>query len=227
MKKIKIIWLFLIFISISVTFTTNSCKDNPPCIVKCDSILEAHPDAFQYLIFPVGSWWEFELLDSGILDTLTLRHKNMQFTDNQCIDGNDICKYNYRVYYFHSNIDYAGKSQDKIGSREEFFLRTFEGKIWIVLHSSFAYNNSTMGHFLNFPFNLGQSFTNDRFVSDTAKILPVNGKNVKCLQISSKKSKNEHEHRIMNFYMAKGIGIVRFEYQNGHIWQLKSHFINK
>lgn len=31
----------------------------------------------------------------------------------------------------------------------------------------------------------------------------------------------------MNLYLSKGIGIVRYEFQNGHIWQLKSHFINK
>lgn len=205
---------------------TYSCKDNPPCIVQCDSILEAHPDAFQFLIFPEGSWWEYELLDSGILDTLTLTRNFVSFTDNQCIDGEDVCKNNYYLIYRHSNILYAGESSDHRGSRETFFLKTFNGKSWVVLHSTFASNNASMGHFLDFPFNTGYKYGDDRFISDTAIDLEINNKKVKCLEITALKNNYLHDHRIMKIYLSRGVGIVRYEYQNGHIWQLKSHFIN-
>lgn len=205
---------------------TYSCKDNPPCIVQCDSILEAHPDAFQFLIFPKGSWWEYELLDSEKVDTLILFHNNSFYTDNSCVDGNDVCKFNYDLAFKHTNIDYNGMSADKVGSRMEFFLKTFNGKDWVVQHSARAKNNASMGHFLNFPFFKDQPYTNDRFMSDTSKMIHANGLDFQCIEITALKGKSTHEHRIMKIYLSRGVGIVRYEYQNGHIWQLKSHFIN-
>lgn len=226
--KIRYTWINIVLAIITLPVITHSCKDNPPCIIQCDSILEAHPDAFQYLIFPVGSWWEYELLDSEKLDTLKLFHIYKGFTNNQCVDGNDVCKYSYSLFLRHSNIEYNGMSADnKNESRMEFFLNTYsEGKSWVVLHSSHAYNNSTMGHFLNFPFFQGQPYTNDRFMSDTAASLRIIDNEVKCIQISSPKNQNPHPHRIMNIYFSRGIGLVRYEYQNGDVWQLKSYYIN-
>jgi hypothetical protein len=224
--RAKYVWLFFILSTIILSMNTYSCKDNPPCIVQCDSILEAHPDAFQFLIFPEGSWWEYELLDSGILDTLTLTRNFVSFTDNQCIDGEDVCKNNYYLIYRHSNILYAGESSDHRGSRETFFLKTFNGKSWVAQHSTFASNNASMGHFLNFPFFQDQPYTNDRFMSDTSKMIHANGLDFQCIEITALKGKSTHEHRIMKIYLSRGVGIVRFEYQNGHVWQLKSHFIN-
>ncbi len=228
MKAIHI-WLIPVAAFIVMSMTTYSCKDNPPCIVQCDSILEAHPDASQFLIFPVGSWWEYELLDSGILDTLNLFHISKNFTNNQCLDGNDVCKYSYSLFLSHSNIEYNGMSSNKKNeSRMEFFLKTYnEGKSWVVLHSSHAYNNVSMEHFLDIPFNVGYKYGDDRFISDTSKLIKINNDSISCLEISALKNNYLLQHRIMKFYMSRGIGIVRYEYQNGDIWQLKSHYINR
>jgi hypothetical protein len=224
--RAKYIWVSIVLAMIAFSMTTHSCKDNPPCIVQCDSILEAHPDAFQFLIFPKGSWWEYELLDSEEVDTLILFHNNTFYTDNYCVDENEVCKFNYDLAFRHTNIDYNGMSADKVVCRTEFFLKTFNGKDWVVQHSARAKNNASMGHFLNFPFFPDQLYSNDRFMSDTSKMIHANGLDFQCIEITALKGNSTHEHRIIKIYLSRGVGIVRDEYQNGHIWQLKSHFIN-
>lgn len=97
MKNFRIAWVFLILFSLIIPFSANSCKDNTPCIIKCDSIWEAHPDAFQYLIFPDSSWLEFELLDSGLIDSFTLKNKYVSFKNNNCVGGLAVCRYIYNV----------------------------------------------------------------------------------------------------------------------------------
>jgi hypothetical protein len=228
---LKILKTFSCLIILAV-FTTSwfSCgPDKPPCIVKCETIKEAPPEAFEYLIFPDESWWEFELLDSNIVDTLTLDYTFKSYTNNQCVDGaSEVCKYNYMIVYNHSNITYFGDAPDRWGSREEFSIdNRFGGDIWFVLHSSRTTNIASMGHFFNFPFHLGQNYTDDRQLTDTSAQLTINGQKLSCLLITAKKNQFLHDYRIMKFYLSRGIGIVRFEFQNGDIWQLKSHHINK
>lgn len=48
-----------------------------------------------------------------------------------------------------------------------------------------------MEHFLNFPFFIGQSYGNDGSLIDTSSILKINGKDLKCIQLSAKINQNK------------------------------------
>ena len=46
-----------------------SCKETPPCVVPCETIAAVDPEAYEYFLLNEGSWVEYELIDSSIVDT--------------------------------------------------------------------------------------------------------------------------------------------------------------
>ncbi|MEC8692965.1 MAG: hypothetical protein VXX46_04225 [Bacteroidota bacterium] len=217
----------LILSILGLTFYLSSCgPDEDSCLVNCEEIKKAPQDARDYFLQPTGSWWEYELLDSNIVDTLRMFSVDSNYSDNKCTDGSDVCQYSYNTFLHHSNVDYFPKYSSGVESHEAFGIYPM-GNIWTVVHSGANDATAGLGHFLTLPFSLGDK-SNYIEVFDTDTDLNTTAGNFKCLHLSRDKNQQlNYDKRIMNLYMAKDVGLIRFEFKDGDIWQLKSYKINQ
>lgn len=202
-----------------------SCKKEAPCVVPCESIVEAHPDAKDLFLFQAGSWIEYELLDSNLVDTMTIVKSRKWTSDNKCLDFDIYCQYVYDIEFEHSNLDYYPKDQYIGGtfvSKEIYQIQPFGGS-WALLLSPVNKTSTTTGHVLSFPFELGVISGAGYTVTDTASGLQTAVGSMKTTEVKKTISGSQLPYSISSFNYARGIGLVQFTMHNGDVWRVKSY----
>jgi len=145
MKKIKNNLILLLTVLLA-TFHLSSCGEKEDsCLANCEEITQAPQDAQDYFLQPAGSWWEYELLDSNIVDTLRMDYIHSFYSDNQCEEGSNVCKYNHNTYLHHSNLDYFPQYDSRVESHETFGIYPW-GNAWIVVHSGGNNTTASLGY---------------------------------------------------------------------------------
>ena len=204
-----------------------SCKEDKTCIVLCDSVAEVDPEAQEIFLQDTGSRIEYELLDSNIVDTIVLTSNRKWYSVNKCLDPDIYCQYVYDLEFDHSNTEYYPKSNYRGSSvsREIYQLLPF-GDRWAVLLTNANETSSTNGHIFSFPVHQGEKSGNDYMVSDTSRDISTAIGFIRTIEVvKTIPPSNSRPFDFKSFNYARGVGLVRFEMYNGHIWQIKSYNI--
>jgi hypothetical protein len=210
---------FLITNTIFLFFLTLLC-------CTCDNKPEAVPfypipdDSKPYIVFPKGSYWIYEEINSLTIDTVFLYRSE---TDR--VNAATKLGYDYERYT-------AGYESSLTGDSTRGFGDPFHNdqKIWAYRESNM---NSALASltliFLN-PLPVGESrrYAEDwtlKFESE-AESLKVDGVTYSSVKV--------FKHNVMVFsnqseraYFSKDVGMIRREQFNGDVWLLKKYFINK
>lgn len=218
MKNSKIFFLFIFTLLFIGSF---SCKKEK----KCAPIPDLPQDFLDYWFFPKDSWWVYQLKDSTLIDTLTVKNTYVDFKDIS-IEGPPECVKTYNIFLTHSADIYKDSSvihfASWYGNDQLIGLGVSPDPLFAGL--------SGVPFFVYYPFELGDTihyYKEDFILKNKDPLNTPYGNIIDVIHIVSISYVNNTIKEGSEIWFAKNIGIVKYIPPNKDKWELLDYKINK
>ncbi len=207
--------IFLLVLIISILCLASNCKKEEPIPIE---FIPLNQEFLSYFAFPVGSWWVYEEMASGMTDSIYVTKYELLEIEDKKDDINYIAlsyhlKNSYNEYYFSAGPNPHFISNDTLFIFKEAY--NIGNCTYTAIRLFYSKKNDN-------PFSINEN-TFIKNIYDTLIIGNTSYNDV--YQIENKNQ--EYGNQIKSEYYAKGIGIIIKTYFDGKIFELKNHFINQ
>lgn len=219
MKKILVIALLLIT---GLFMVFNSCKE--------DEYIYLSEEFKSYVIFPEGTYWVYEEIKSGFIDTLNIEEVSISFGS-----GHSESHTQYESGVIEYNTSRSGLIHGYISPKASIYgCSSYHDLLTANKNEDFVEIDSVyMG--LNLCFfcccdtgivmSIGTKYLGmiDTMIINSLvfeKVMNFSNVSYDSLEIF------QHPNRARKSYYAKNIGLIKWEQFNGNVWEIRDYMIN-
>ena len=174
-----------------------------------------------YIVYPQGSYWVYEEMSSGQIDTVKIYSSEIKIHNGQTILG-----FNYEEYLVLMKSSFNNDTISGVGGidfTDKNFSEYEEGSTNIhkILNRSLLFfSKKPVGYELNYT---EVDLVDYLEFLELYTVFSLEYEDVKVFEHKI----NYYSEQPKRVYFAKGVGIIKKELFNGEIWQLKKYFIKK
>jgi hypothetical protein len=214
MKTKKLTLTLFILVVISVTCST--CDFGPkhgPTYLMSDEFK-------RYIVFPKGSYWVYEEVNSNSIDSVNLYRSELEM-----IDGMSKLGYSYQRFIGGSSSSFSPEDSVRYFGRPSFqdqnyyILEQFRLNDYLTSPYVF-FDNKSVGFEFRYTDNI--TLVYEDFIPE----LEMNGITYSDVKVFSTNIQF-FSYQSQRIFYAKDVGMIKRELFNGQVWQLKRYYINK